>query len=651
MLYLLLACSDYKLASQDTAPVPFEDADTDTGRLPEDTGDVVPPEECNGVDDDGDGIVDEDYGDVDGDGTADCVDDTCDVGVRAAGTVPLSEACGGTTTVDDPWSTTATNVWTGLSTNPRVASIAQTPLVVQLTDDNGDGVVDDRDTADVAFVAFDNAGSDADVVVLDSATWAEELDIPDVYFGAELAVGDVDGDGVPDLLTYDKQNRLHAWRADGAELWRTDALTTYIGGEPSVAVVDLEGDGVAEVLAQETIFDGATGTKLASLPARPFSYTQHVAADLDLDGIAEILYDGDVHTADGVLAWSGLAPGAAGMTHAMALNVDADPEGEVVMASDNQLDLYDTDGTLLSHTVFPGGYASVPCAGDFDGDGAPEIAVPGQSFLHVFELDGTETAAMSIVDSSTMAGCVGADLDGDGAVEIIYADEDAFHIFDARTGTALVTYSEHASGTLTETPALADLDQDGSVEILLGSNDNMGRDVWMGLTVIRHAGAGWTPGPTGWPANARVEGRFDSSGDVVDVGTWWTREDTFRTVASAGVPLVRDARLRVDDVCVASCEADGVVQVTVGVDNPGRDTIPAETEVVLSRVDGGVRSEVGRQPLGADLPSGASSPSLTFALTTADVGLDGFVATLDGAPEDCHPEDDEASWYDVPVCP
>ncbi len=392
LLLLTLACSDYKLNGDETDPPPFEDPDT-TPTTPTDTDTTPPPPEaCNGLDDDGDGAVDEDFPDVDGDGAADCVDDACTVDTWPAGVVDLSEACTGTATVKDPWNTTATNVWTALSTNSRIASVAQTPIVMQLTDDNGDGAVDGADNVDVAFLAWDDSASSsaAHLVVLEAGTWTELLDLPNHYFAGEMAAGDIDGDGAPELVAFDGSNALHAYEVDGTELWSTGPLTYYIGGEPSAAIVDLDGDGVAEVLAQEAVLDGTTGDLLDSLPSRGFSYTQHVAADLDLDGTAEIVYDGDVHDADGTLRWSGLSPGMAGMVHSMVLNLDGDPEGEVVMTSDNTLTFYDTDGAALDSVGFGGGFASVPCAGDFDGDGGPEIAIPTQFYLRVFELDGTQ---------------------------------------------------------------------------------------------------------------------------------------------------------------------------------------------------------------------------------------------------------------------
>jgi hypothetical protein len=45
--------------------------------------------------------------------------------------------------------------WEGYSADPRIANVASTPLVVQLNDDNGDGVIDQHDIPDIFFVAGD----------------------------------------------------------------------------------------------------------------------------------------------------------------------------------------------------------------------------------------------------------------------------------------------------------------------------------------------------------------------------------------------------------------------------------------------------------------------------------------------------------------
>lgn len=110
--------------------------------------------------------------------------------------------------------------------------------------------------------------------------------------------------------------------------------------------------------------------------------------------------------------------------------------------------------------------------------------------------------------------------------------------------------------------------------------------------------------------------------------------------------------MAIGDVCFASCELGGLVEVAEQVSNPGRDTIPGESEIGLLRDDGGVRTELRRQSLGADLPSGASAASILFEVTVGEVGADGLVAVLlSTGTEDCHPEDDEDVWADPPPCP
>ncbi len=94
-------------------------------------------EECNGTDDNGDGL-------------ANCVD--CPVlDLDVAGTVPVLEACegGATPTIVDPWDVGIE--WQYLTSGQGVIVM---PAVGNMTDDNGDGVVDDRDVPDIAYTTW-----------------------------------------------------------------------------------------------------------------------------------------------------------------------------------------------------------------------------------------------------------------------------------------------------------------------------------------------------------------------------------------------------------------------------------------------------------------------------------------------------------------
>jgi hypothetical protein len=82
-----------------------------------------------------------------------------------------------------------------------------------------------------------------------------------------------------------------------------DALTAE---QP--AIVDLDRDGVAEILVGRVVLDGATGAVkwrgLADRGINSFMGPISIAADLDLDGVMEVIAGGTVYRADGLELWS-----------------------------------------------------------------------------------------------------------------------------------------------------------------------------------------------------------------------------------------------------------------------------------------------------------------------------------------------------------
>ena len=131
------------------------------------------------------------------------------------------------------------------------------------------------------------------------------------------------------------------------------------------------------------------------------AYTAPVCADIDLDGYQEVLYSDRVYDKDGVLLYS---MGAVGVLRwPVPVNTDSDDEAEVFLASD-RLSLWESDGTLIYAVPIPTEYPGPPCAADFDGDGAVEIAVPATTALHLFDTDGTLLWSAPISHAG-MAGC------------------------------------------------------------------------------------------------------------------------------------------------------------------------------------------------------------------------------------------------------
>jgi hypothetical protein len=149
------------------------------------------------------------------------------------------------------------------------------------------------------------------------------------------AVGDVDGDGVAEVVVTasgderpgrDGPSRLIAWKpASNQVLWnihpslegRTDALGGQYRRTPTV--VDLNRDGRVEVLINYrngvVIVDGVSGTQLScdssrcSKPLLKVDSTLQgspVVADLDGDGVSEVIVAGRADGVNGVVVWSGV---------------------------------------------------------------------------------------------------------------------------------------------------------------------------------------------------------------------------------------------------------------------------------------------------------------------------------------------------------
>lgn len=666
----ITACSDYEFGStkntapsgSDTGSLPGEDGDdggSEGGGETGDDGGVTPPEEeCNGIDDDGDGDVDEGFPDTDGDGVADCLDTECTVDGAVAAEVAIDDTCiAPANMVTDPWDVGIEWQWSSWSGNPSIAQVIAVPVVGNLVDTNTDGVVDELDTPNIVVVAFSYSDSSSRLVVLDGASGIEQWAVGGVSPYGGIALADVDGDGWTDVLAVDNSGRPVAYRGDGSLLWQsTAAISTSYYSYPQVAVADLDADGVPEVLVQEIVVDGATGAlELSGLgPSSSVPYWIPTAADLDQDGDQELIHGDRVYDSNGTLLWQAPFSGTYGHWAAV-LDYDGDPEAEIAMIGGGYLGIYEADGTERVRTSLGASQPGAPCVADFDGDGDAEIAWASQSVFQVAELSGSLLWSATISDYSGLASCSGYDVDGDGVYEVLYADENTFWIFDGATGTVRFSQGGHSSGTLWEYPAIADVDNDGSAEVVIGSN-NYATSGWTGITVFGHNGSGWMKsGPT-WHTHDFAVTNINTDGTVpARPQPWWQIYNVYRArpaVDTAALDLLAD----IVDVCAASCEADGEVLATVQVSNAGGVDSGTDISVALYADNGGTLSLIDTQLVPGPVPGGRSLDSILFSFPAAQLGADGLVAVVDddgtgaGSQDECVEADNADSWTD-PVCP
>lgn len=539
--------------------------------------------------------------------------------------------------------------------NTEPGRAASAPLVAQLTDDDGSGVLDDRDLPDVV------------VVGLDGGVWAIAGDGTTLWSRPDLAaqvttpaLGDLDGDGFPEVVVAGYHDTVALHGEDGATLWTGPAVPEALVGGPAIA--DMEADGAPEVVIGATILDGSTGAirgrGTAGLGAG-FYMAEFgaigVVADIDRDGLQEVVVGNALYDVNGDTIWTnGESDGFVAVG-----DFDGDPAGEIVVSYDGELRLQDDDGTVLWSGVSVGGSSGAPAIGDLDGDGEPEIAVPGGWAYYALGADGTIRWSTPNTDvTGAFAGSALFDFDGDGALEVVSADEHEVLVLDGRTGAVLLRQTDHGSDTYNEYATVADVDGDGHAEILYTSADRSGSPA--GLRVLGDASNSWPPARTIWNQTAYAATQVKDDGTIPPVPSW-EAGSTFRaqTLAAAGAaePTDRaDLYPHVYATCADECDDGRLLTAWIAVGNRGHADV---TETVSVEVWG----DTGAEPVllhGLDwtaaLPAGTLSEAREIELhvprgiRSLTVVVDGGAAPRAGVADECDETNNAVTWTGA-LCP
>ena len=437
--------------------------------------------------------------------------------------------------------------WTtaGLETNTDRQDVVATPIVVNLTDDDGDGVTTRNDDPEIVFLTYNRTGdgccNQSSTLRIVSGTCNDDgtmntlasLNSVDMTNDAGIAAGDLDGDGVPEIVAVSRVDGrpqgVVAWsRAanDGSAwevLWHNTTHPTWnvhTTGGATLSIANVDGFGAPEVIVGNVILSGLTGATFfdgavtsdgdGGIGNNGFLGPAATVADLDLDGSQEILAGNTLYDARATPLWtfdysSNNSPcgGDLGCDGFNAFgNFDDDFEGEIVIVRRGEVFVLEHTGEQLFKAVIPrddceNNESGPPTVADFDGDGFPEIGTASADFYVVVDFDtcgGGDwsehgCAARNILwtvpnrdCSSRATGSSVFDFEGDGRAEVVYADETTLRIFAGTTGEILYEDATHGSHTRIEMPVIADVDNDGNAEIVVPENNSNGGsagiDVW-----------------------------------------------------------------------------------------------------------------------------------------------------------------------------
>ncbi len=244
----------------------------------------------------------------------------------------------------------------------------------------------------------------------------------------DIAVGDLNGDGYPDVITVNAgDDQVGIFLGDGSGTFQANSPIGVSGGLYGVAVADLNGDGNLDIVV-------TTGV-----------------------GMSILLGTGNASFATAV-------PYAAGLIAKQAVIGDFNGDGTLDIATANYTDndmtvmLGNGDGTFqapvaYSTNITSSGYGSEPysiTAGDFNGDGIQDIAVGTlfqQGALFLGKGDGTFQSAggLNAIGPSYYAyndGIVSGDFDGDGLDDLAVSLS-----IDGITGILMAQHTESATAT------------------------------------------------------------------------------------------------------------------------------------------------------------------------------------------------------------
>jgi len=358
------------------------------------------------------------------------------------------------------------------------------------------------------------------LILDDQLQFKTSISIPNTYIygGHPISIADVDGDGKAEIfvLTGNAGTRtLRCFYYDGTDWvakpgFSTSTITmpftsSTIQGTLSISIGDINGDGIPELLVYDRIINSHTGVVIATLPNgsrggynidnQGYYCYFPTLADVDNDGILEIVAGNMVYKAQinggstsGTVTLAYQAPAGIDIKDGFTSVADIDLDGYldvVVTHNDNNVSKAYVwspyKGTLLGQTMIGNSTAGGTLAyrgnisrafiGDVDNDGYPEIAFSYYLGMVCYKYNPVAGNFVQLwrhatTDQSGSTTMSMFDFNQDGKQEIIYRDETHLRIMDGETGLNKNSISCY-SGTGTEMPIVVDLTGEGYAQIVV----------------------------------------------------------------------------------------------------------------------------------------------------------------------------------------
>ncbi|MCA9407806.1 MAG: VCBS repeat-containing protein [Candidatus Omnitrophica bacterium] len=378
-------------------------------------------------------------------------------------------------------------------------------------------------------------------------------DFPQLFMASsfsQTSLGDIDNDGFNELLipvasvNGTLHERIAAFEHDGTLKLISESIDVSGGvgsgiRESSPSIADLDQDGTPEIIVgyvgnRITVFnnDGtlrfhAQGGGAGNLGSTG-TFNPVNVADINLDGLPEIIYGDDIYNNNGAVLSSATDEGVCQLTgniiYSAIANLDNDPFGEIVYyETTGHMYAFNHDGTCLWESL-GANFEGFPAIADIDNDGHPEIFAAGKRYIQAFDHNGVRQwrgANDELVFGSR--GISAFDFNGDGIMEVFYQSRTGLMFYDGADGRLVQKIAVHPQTMQSVyTPIVADVNGDGDAELVAILNGFTGAAVTPGFYVFGQKKGQWPETRPIWNqssyhiTNVSAEGKIP----VIEENNW-----------------------------------------------------------------------------------------------------------------------------------